>query len=538
MKRGGKTKQYELRDTPRIFLVILFFGGLALSRVSVASRIQRRVLLLLKTAEHFSFFIFLVLCDADVRCGYCRSVAVACADGQCGGSRLLLCRRARFPVVAGAARACCRSARGACPLPAEHRRRRGALFCVVAFPPRVTPPQLVQFFGTGEYYWSTRRVSWRDALAAKKDEVPRIQQALHQAAALAQDATRCPANVAWWSLPPDEAAAAIRSAVKRPRAAKPACAEPGAPSYVRLRRSEWVTCKPPKPVPKDASAVCQCASVRPPPAAAADASPAPPLARTACGAGCLNRSSNTFCDARTCPSGAACSNRPFHLLRMPRAQPFPTQGRGWGLRAAEPVRKGEFVVEYIGEILDDAACERRLWADKAAGETNFYMMEVARNQVIDARVKGNTSRLINSACDPNCETQRWVDGATAETRVGIFALRDIPAGEEFTCGSRCARSFVSLTTHLTQLRLPLPALRGGRRGVLRLLLRVARLPRHAGREAAEGPQRGAARGGAVGRRRLLRGHRGGVQRNHREGARAAKRSQGGSRAHHLPPIRR
>ena len=49
---------------------------------------------------------------------------------------------------------------------------------------------------------------------------------------------------------------------------------------------------------------------------------------------------------------------------------------------------------------------------------------------IDARRKGNTARLINSSCEPNCETQKWHDAATGEVRVGIFALRDILPGEE------------------------------------------------------------------------------------------------------------
>ena len=42
------------------------------------------------------------------------------------------------------------------------------------------------------------------------------------------------------------------------------------------------------------------------------------------------------------------------------------------------------------------------------------------------------SRFINSSCHPNCETQKWQDAATGETRVGIFAIRDIAEGEELT----------------------------------------------------------------------------------------------------------
>lgn len=51
---------------------------------------------------------------------------------------------------------------------------------------------------------------------------------------------------------------------------------------------------------------------------------------------------------------------------------------------------------------------------------------------IDARYKGNIARLLNSSCDPNCETQKWHDSATGEARIGIFARRDIRPGEELT----------------------------------------------------------------------------------------------------------
>ena len=51
---------------------------------------------------------------------------------------------------------------------------------------------------------------------------------------------------------------------------------------------------------------------------------------------------------------------------------------------------------------------------------------------MDARWKGNVARLLNSSCDPNCQTQKWHDAATGEPRIGIFARRDIRPGEELT----------------------------------------------------------------------------------------------------------
>ena len=124
-----------------------------------------------------------------------------------------------------------------------------------------------------------------------------------------------------------------------------------------------------------------------------------------CGEDCLNRHSYIHCDAKLCPAGAACSNRPFHQLRPPpmevcpggprqppgsrtldaavawgrccrilgqlsqrRAtigtvvarsalltgwrcaalQRFLTEDRGWGVRATATIPRGSFIVEYAG----------------------------------------------------------------------------------------------------------------------------------------------------------------------------------------------
>ena len=40
--------------------------------------------------------------------------------------------------------------------------------------------------------------------------------------------------------------------------------------------------------------------------------------------------------------------------------------------------------------------------------------------IIDARSKGNLARLLNSSCDPNCETQKWHDAGNSEVRRGAW----------------------------------------------------------------------------------------------------------------------
>lgn len=42
----------------------------------------------------------------------------------------------------------------------------------------------------------------------------------------------------------------------------------------------------------------------------------------------------------------------------------------------------------------------------------------------------NSARFINHSCAPNLKAQKWVVGGY--TRIGMFALRDIAAGEELT----------------------------------------------------------------------------------------------------------
>ncbi|KAH9620324.1 hypothetical protein KSS87_001147 [Heliosperma pusillum] len=126
----------------------------------------------------------------------------------------------------------------------------------------------------------------------------------------------------------------------------------------------------------------------------------------------------------------ACINKPFQNRPVKKMKLVKTEKCGSGIVADEDIKQGEFVIEYVGEVIDDKECEERLWKMKHRGETNFYLCEVNRDMVIDATYKGNKSRYINHCCCPNTEMQKWsIDG---ETRIGIFATRDINKGEHLT----------------------------------------------------------------------------------------------------------
>ncbi|KAH0652030.1 hypothetical protein KY285_031803 [Solanum tuberosum] len=148
---------------------------------------------------------------------------------------------------------------------------------------------------------------------------------------------------------------------------------------------------------------------------------------TECLDNCVCRVQCISC-SKACHCSDMCSNRPFRRDR--KIQVVKTELCGWGVVASESINKGDFIIEYIGEVIDDALCEKRLWDMKYKGVQNFYMCELRKDFTIDATFKGNLSRFLNHSCDPNCKLEKWqVEG---ETRIGVFAARFIEVGEPLT----------------------------------------------------------------------------------------------------------
>jgi SET domain-containing protein len=90
---------------------------------------------------------------------------------------------------------------------------------------------------------------------------------------------------------------------------------------------------------------------------------------------------------------------------------------GLGLVSAGAFRKGERVIEYVGEIVDDAEADRR---------SNRYLFEVRKDVNIDGSARRNLARYVNHGCRPNCEDK------IVGNRVFYVAVRAIRAGEELT----------------------------------------------------------------------------------------------------------
>ncbi|CAH9106659.1 unnamed protein product [Cuscuta epithymum] len=148
-----------------------------------------------------------------------------------------------------------------------------------------------------------------------------------------------------------------------------------------------------------------------------------------CGRDCLCSLLMSCCSSG-CKCNSSCLNKPFQQRLAKKLRIVKTEKCGSGIVADEDIKCKDFIIEYVGEVIDDKTCEERLWKMKHSGETNFYLCEINRDTVIDATYKGNKSRYINHSCCPNTEMQKWtVDG---ETRIGIFATCDIKRGEHLT----------------------------------------------------------------------------------------------------------
>lgn len=199
---------------------------------------------------------------------------------------------------------------------------------------------------------------------------------------------------------------------------------PDKPKFETIRNSVYPAAVA-KPKPKsDQHMICSCK---------VETAQAAPDAKYCNDESCLNVASSFWCDPSKCPAGSRCQNKPFCQRKGPRLSYFYTSDqRGWGLRIDEDVKAGDFIVAYVGEILDRPELERRLANAQKQGKTEYYIMDMHDDFYVDAERRGNLSRFINSSCNPNCESQKWIDQSTGQTHVGIYALYDIRATSEIT----------------------------------------------------------------------------------------------------------
>ncbi|KAF8890247.1 hypothetical protein CPB85DRAFT_1333334 [Mucidula mucida] len=100
---------------------------------------------------------------------------------------------------------------------------------------------------------------------------------------------------------------------------------------------------------------------------------------------------------------------------------------GRGLFAAETIKKGEFISEYVGELIYDATVDSR--SELANHRRRSYVFRLNSEVSIDSSYICNETRYMNhSKEDANCIPEvKLVNG---EHRISFHALRTIALGEE------------------------------------------------------------------------------------------------------------
>ncbi len=91
---------------------------------------------------------------------------------------------------------------------------------------------------------------------------------------------------------------------------------------------------------------------------------------------------------------------------------------GLGLFAEEDIKKGELIIEYIGNILNKEEAENV--------KINQYLFEVNRNKTIDGSVRWNIARYCNHACEEAGNAESDVK----KGRVFVKAIKNINKGDE------------------------------------------------------------------------------------------------------------
>lgn len=140
---------------------------------------------------------------------------------------------------------------------------------------------------------------------------------------------------------------------------------------------------------------------------------------------------------KACKCSDDCPNRVVQKGRKQTLCIFKTEQRGWGVRTQRPIAKGQYICEYVGEIISHEETERRGKEYDAVGRTYLFDLDFNEKDnpyTVDAAKYGNVSRFINHSCDPNLGVWAvWTNCLDLNLpKLCLFALRSIKENEELT----------------------------------------------------------------------------------------------------------
>ncbi len=105
---------------------------------------------------------------------------------------------------------------------------------------------------------------------------------------------------------------------------------------------------------------------------------------------------------------------------------------GRGLFAEVDIKLDQYIVEYVGDVIDQNEYLRRSAHYKGLSYRHDYFASLNKNWMLDATMVGNSGRFANHSCNPNSGLFRErLNGSNIEI-LYIGAIRNITKGEEIT----------------------------------------------------------------------------------------------------------
>jgi [histone H3]-lysine9 N-trimethyltransferase SUV39H len=138
----------------------------------------------------------------------------------------------------------------------------------------------------------------------------------------------------------------------------------------------------------------------------------------------------------SCNCSKECLNRVVQKGRTIPLQIFMTRRCGFGIRSPQPIKKGQFIDVYLGELLTtEAIIEYEMAATEKSSSYVFSLdFFVEASYHIQGLHFGSPTRFINHSCNPNTRifTVMMNHADQKIFKIAYFAIRDIPAKKEIT----------------------------------------------------------------------------------------------------------
>jgi [histone H3]-lysine9 N-trimethyltransferase SUV39H len=137
-----------------------------------------------------------------------------------------------------------------------------------------------------------------------------------------------------------------------------------------------------------------------------------------------------------CHCSVDCFNRVVQKGRTIPLEIFMTRRCGFGIRSSQPIKKGQFIDVYLGELLTTKAIVDYENASTEKSSSYVFSLDFFGDASyhIQGLHFGSPTRFINHSCNPNSRTFTvMINHADKKIyKLAYFAIKDIPAMKEIT----------------------------------------------------------------------------------------------------------